>query len=249
MLFSNNLNNASNYCESDDDVQLIEKCYRSMCDNDCSSNGNVENDTQPNHNYNRMKWRSQQQQQINSTIHLNQQKMISKHHQPKQSKYRTITLHSSSYAFKAFILFFIVLLSNDEYRSVHGARSRDSLISIYQNNNHSVNNVIKNELNASAAIENSIDINIDLPIVDDADLLLFNDKLSINGTDDDAINNYFNRYANNNAHKLRRSPIYQNEFAVFIPNGADLADSIASKHGFTNMGTVSCFILFSFIFH
>lgn len=239
MLFSNNLNNASNYCESDDDVQLIENCYRSMCDNDSSSTGNIENDTQPNHNYNRMKWRSQQQ--INSKIHLNQQKMISKHQQPKQIEYRTITLHSSSYAFKAFILFIIVLLSNGEYTSVHGALSRDSLNSIYQNNNHSVNNVINNELNASAAIENSIDTDIDLPIVENANLLLINDKFSSNGTDD-AINNYFDRYA----HKLRRSPIYQNEFAVFIPNGADLADSIASKHGFTNMGTVS---FFSFFFY
>lgn len=42
-----------------------------------------------------------------------------------------------------------------------------------------------------------------------------------------------------NLNKLRRQPIYQNEFAVYIPKGLDIADSVAAKFGFTNMGQVS----------
>lgn len=37
----------------------------------------------------------------------------------------------------------------------------------------------------------------------------------------------------------RRIPIYQNEFAVHIPSGAEVADRIAHKYGFENMGQVS----------
>lgn len=37
----------------------------------------------------------------------------------------------------------------------------------------------------------------------------------------------------------RPSVIYQNEFAVFIPDGFAKADEIAAKHGFSNMGQVS----------
>lgn len=42
-----------------------------------------------------------------------------------------------------------------------------------------------------------------------------------------------------NLNKLRRQPIYQNEFAVYVPKGLDVADSVAAKFGFTNMGQVS----------
>uniref|UniRef100_A0A182UFP5 Peptidase S8 pro-domain domain-containing protein n=1 Tax=Anopheles melas TaxID=34690 RepID=A0A182UFP5_9DIPT len=34
----------------------------------------------------------------------------------------------------------------------------------------------------------------------------------------------------------RPAAIYMNEFAVYIPRGADVADSIAHKYGFSNMG-------------
>jgi hypothetical protein len=37
----------------------------------------------------------------------------------------------------------------------------------------------------------------------------------------------------------RPAVIYQNEFAVFIPGGVAVADIVAAKHGFTNMGQVS----------
>lgn len=36
----------------------------------------------------------------------------------------------------------------------------------------------------------------------------------------------------------RPAAIYMNEFAVYIPRGADVADSIAHKYGFSNMGQV-----------
>lgn len=41
------------------------------------------------------------------------------------------------------------------------------------------------------------------------------------------------------ARRPRRSPIYQNEFAVYIPSGAATADAVASKYGFRNTGQVS----------
>lgn len=41
-----------------------------------------------------------------------------------------------------------------------------------------------------------------------------------------------------NLNKLRRQPIYQNEFALYIPKGDDVADQVATKFGFTNMGQV-----------
>lgn len=46
---------------------------------------------------------------------------------------------------------------------------------------------------------------------------------------------------NNNAHRFesRKQPMYQNEFAVYIPTGDLTADAIAAKHGFINMGPVS----------
>lgn len=37
----------------------------------------------------------------------------------------------------------------------------------------------------------------------------------------------------------RPAVIYQNEFAVFVPGGLAVADDVAAKHGFTNMGQVS----------
>jgi hypothetical protein len=45
----------------------------------------------------------------------------------------------------------------------------------------------------------------------------------------------------------RPAVIYQNEFAVFIPGGAAVADNVAVKLGYTNMGQVSSEILFFLI--
>lgn len=47
--------------------------------------------------------------------------------------------------------------------------------------------------------------------------------------------NYNYRLNKNNA------PIYQNEFAVYIPKGQNAADAIASKYGFENAGQVNIF--------
>lgn len=33
-------------------------------------------------------------------------------------------------------------------------------------------------------------------------------------------------------------PIYQNEFAVYIPKGSDSANAVASRYGFDNLGQV-----------
>lgn len=37
----------------------------------------------------------------------------------------------------------------------------------------------------------------------------------------------------------RRPPLYNNEFAVHVPDGEMSANEIASKHGFVNRGQVS----------
>lgn len=50
---------------------------------------------------------------------------------------------------------------------------------------------------------------------------------------------YVQQLEMNFAKLKRRVPIYQNEFAVHIPNGAEVADRIAHKYGFQNMGQVS----------
>ncbi|XP_059222311.1 furin-like protease 2 isoform X2 [Stomoxys calcitrans] len=39
-------------------------------------------------------------------------------------------------------------------------------------------------------------------------------------------------------HSLPRRPLYTNEFAVHIPAGPDMADIIADKYGFTNLGQI-----------
>lgn len=55
---------------------------------------------------------------------------------------------------------------------------------------------------------------------------------------------------NNNAHRFesRKQPMFQNEFAVYIPMGDLTADSIAAKHGFINMGPVSAHLFIVYIF-
>lgn len=39
------------------------------------------------------------------------------------------------------------------------------------------------------------------------------------------------------------SPIYLNEFAVYIPKGSEVADLVAEKHGFKNLGQVRFYLL------
>lgn len=51
---------------------------------------------------------------------------------------------------------------------------------------------------------------------------------------------YVQQLEMNFAKLKRRIPIYQNEFAVHIPTGAEVADRIAHKYGFQNMGQVRC---------
>lgn len=53
-------------------------------------------------------------------------------------------------------------------------------------------------------------------------------------------------YWNRIPKRIKRAAIYQNEFAVYVPDGWEAADDIASKHGFTNMGQVSLFFILVF---
>lgn len=159
-------------------------------------------------------------------------------------------------------LLFIVLLSiSVQSNYVYGARSRDNFNSIYLNNNHSVNNIIQNLTDSTDPIDASADaiqfMDNDLEIVDIDDLPLslptdqnFRYNVTVDGV---AIDDFFDPYSSSNSssgnRKLRRSPIYQNEFAVYVPSGSDEAHSIADKHGFVNMGQVSfTFHFFQFSF-
>lgn len=140
------------------------------------------------------------------------------------SIFSPMPLHSS-YAAISMIIFFIVML---HCQIANGALSRDSYNSIY--NNISINNVITVTNNTADAVVTVTDDGTDPVIVVD-----MNNNSEHNNATDDV---YTNRYLFSRS-KLRSSPIFQNEFAVYVPNGIDVADSIASKHGFSNMGQVS----------
>lgn len=61
--------------------------------------------------------------------------------------------------------------------------------------------------------------------------------------DDDGAEYYRNSppAANTNG-RLKRTPIYHNEFAVYIPGGGEMADTLAHKYGYVNMGQVRYFL-------
>lgn len=44
---------------------------------------------------------------------------------------------------------------------------------------------------------------------------------------------------NRDGRSRNNEPIYQNEFALYIPKGSDAADAVASKYGFDNLGQVN----------
>lgn len=104
-----------------------------------------------------------------------------------------------------------------------GTQSRDSPNSIYRNYNRNVNNVNNIGSYATITIENATDTDIGVPIVDI-------DELDGEVSDATAYNEQDRR--------SRRAPVYHNEFAVYVPTGAEMADNVAAKHGFINMGQV-----------
>lgn len=173
----------------------------------------------------------------------------------------TLLLHSSSAVVAFTTMFFIVTM---HCQIANGALSRDSSYnSIY--NNISMNNVItvanNNSMAAAAAVTNiahddgavAIDADGDagaianathiiVDIDDDGEYARHNIIGDGNGygTDADDADIYSSRNLHSRT-RLRHSPIFQNEFAVYVPNGEDMADSIAGKYGFSNMGQVSLF--------
>lgn len=256
MLFSNVLDNVPKFCAFDDSLS-IEKCYRSMCKSMKSLRSDsfslfdqghssvtrrrIISSHRLCHQHNRIRRKISAEMSIDQQPHHNQ--LANKLHKRQTrstrttatTKTATATTPSSSSSslftfptINAFVLFFIVLLSHDQITTtaattVHDARSRDSFNSIYQRNNLSVNNVAID----TDAVVNQLDI--ELPI-----------ESFINVTNDDEFERLLSsRSSSSSNNKLRRDPIYQNEFAVYIPDGVDVADRIAGKHGFSNMGQVS----------
>lgn len=262
MLFSTFLDNVPKFCAFDDSLS-IERCYQSMCKSMKSLRSDsfslfdqghssvtrrrIISSHRLCHQHNRIRRKISAEMSIDQRPHHNQ--LANKLHKRQTrstrtaatTKTATATPSSSSSLFtfptiNAVVLFFIVLLSHDQITTttattVHDARSRDSSNSIYQRNNLSVNNVIKTGSieAASAAIDTNAvanQLDIELPI-----------ESFINVTNDDEFEQLLSSRSSSN-NKLRRDPIYQNEFAVYIPDGVDVADRIAGKHGYNNMGQV-----------
>lgn len=241
MLFSHFLDNVPiKFCEFAERVS-VERCYQSMSQQlkSPTSDQNATFDQGQNvvqakhHNHNRTRWKG------NRPHHNHQSNMMTTkrpHQKIAHQQQRTL----KPYTFNAVILFFILLLSHDQMTTVNGARSRDSFNSIYHNNN-SVNNISNVDSKASvemAAI--AVDTNVVNQIDDELPIIDF--EYFSNVTDDAKFEKILSEIENGNnggGRKLKHRPIYQNEFAVYIPNGVNVADTVAAKHGFTNMGQVS----------
>lgn len=225
MLFSNNEKNGLNV---NDHLLLfnpskLEKCYQIMCQQLNSLCKNVTKinvlksspDPTEHCHQNSHRWQTN-----------NNQNMKIRHRTHRSNQWNTISL------------MFIGLLSISGGQStyVFGAHSRDNNLTsnIYSNNNDSV-------VNKSVVASTNADterIN-DLEIVHINDLLAA-DQYFQNVTDVDADDDY-----SSTSRKLKqRSPIYQNEFAVYVPNGPDEADRVANRHGFVNTGSVGFSIFF-----
>lgn len=226
MLFSNNPKNGLNI---NDRLLLLnplklEKCYRIMCQ---QLNALCQNVTKIN----------VLKSSADPTEYCHQPSHRWQTNNNKNMKIRHRTLQSNQW--NTICLMFIGLLAIGGGQSTYvvGAHSRDNNLTsnIYSNNNDSVVN--KNVV----APTNTDDkrIKSDLTIVDINDLLA-DDQYFQNVTDIDADDDYSRR-----SRKLKqRSPIYQNEFAVYVPNGAEEADHVANRHGFVNTGSVGFLLLF-----
>jgi hypothetical protein len=77
---------------------------------------------------------------------------------------------------------------------------------------------------------------------DFSDLVDNDDTIYLNPYKNSSLNNI--NYSDKIFTTKRSKPIYQNEFAVYIPGGIDKAHEIANRYGFTNMGQVCVFPIF-----
>uniref|UniRef100_W4VRF9 furin n=1 Tax=Corethrella appendiculata TaxID=1370023 RepID=W4VRF9_9DIPT len=117
---------------------------------------------------------------------------------------------------------FLLCLHNN---NVYGALINNSNIT---NNN---NNLINNE-----------NIKTNLNLINDIDNL--NNYISVNNSNYNNIANENNASDDDveihhiNPNRIKSTPIYLNEFAVYIPNGLDVANILAEKYGFTNLGQI-----------
>lgn len=209
MLFSNN---GANQSDEPYDMQLNDSSYQYECHK--ANSISAQRHSQPSEqrcdqNYDRRRRSPPGRCQPATRLHRHQHR-------------RPVAVHTSN-AFKTVILLFIVLLASGQLASAHGTHSRDSPNSIYRNYNRNVNNVNNIGSYATITIENATDTDVGVPIVDI-------DELDGDVSDAAAYNEQDRR--------SKRAPVYHNEFAVYVPAGAEEADSVAAKHGFTNMGQV-----------
>lgn len=225
MLFSNNQKDRLNV---NDHLLLLksskfEKCYQIMCQQLNSLCQNVP----------KINVLKSSPDPIEYYYHQNPHRWQTNNNKTMKIKHRTL----QSNQWNTICLMFIGLLSISGSQStyVFGAHSRDNInnnltSNIYSNNNN--DSVVNRDVVASTNTD-------DLEIVDINDLVA-DDQYFQNVTD--AVDDYSSR-----SQKLKqRSPIYQNEFAVYVPNGPEEADFVAHRHGFLNTGPVGFFSFFFF---
>lgn len=118
---------------------------------------------------------------------------------------------------------------------VIGAVNSNSVLNSSSNVNNNNINDNRNNRNNKYNVHNDNPTNYTRTLLDeiDDDIALFLD----NGIED-----FVNLTTTTSSPRPR--VIYQNEFAVHIFGGIDVANEIARKHGFTNMGQVSLLILY-----
>ena len=117
----------------------------------------------------------------------------------------------------------------------------------YKNQNNNNNTSKKNyNLNSSSNSKNQISNADDIAIA----AVLKANMWNVNEKSSDSSNSNVISDSNFNLHKELldsfrgtyhepNQPMYTNDFAVHIPAGSDIADLIAQRYGFTNMGQVS----------
>lgn len=112
--------------------------------------------------------------------------------------------------------------------TVHGHVANDGRNGAYNNYNNNTNqNTSNNDSDSLNSVYSNSNNNVITSLAVD-----FDDDYNLLANSD--VSHFIQ-----NLNKIRRQTIYQNEFALYIPKGADVADSIADKFGFTNMGQVS----------
>ncbi|XP_055845205.1 furin-like protease 2 isoform X2 [Episyrphus balteatus] len=143
----------------------------------------------------------------------------------------------------------IQFYNNNSSKTTNSSKNVNNINNIINENDDKNNNgsilSIDNELIGKLSSSSENDSNkISLNENEDAMNAIFSEfsdafqGLNLQQTTSDDSYSDFNTDSLSNKRKLPQMPVYLNEFAVHIPAGWEVADAIASKYGFTNMGQI-----------